>query len=303
MAVITSRTSESGSIHIDHEKCTACGFCVTVCKDFDLNIENGKLVIAKYPAFGCITCGQCVAVCPHDAIKITGRTMKNEDFFDIPKDYEKPSYDALYKMLVSRRSIRDFKDKEVEPEIIDKILGFASTAPMGIPPSDVEVLVLSGKDKVKEFTDDFATYLKYMKFMFKPVVLALMRPFMKKEKFRMFKNFVAPLVENLIASNNKGIDHALYSTPCALYFYGTPYADAADQYIAATYATIAAESLGLGCCMIGCIGPFISKGENKLKAKYKIHPKNQDGLFIILGYPKYKYHKTIKRTFAKINKY
>ena len=55
--------------------------------------------------------------------------------------------------------------------------------------------------------------------------------------------------------------------------------------------------------MIGCIGPFISKGANKLKAKYNINSKNKDGLFIILGYPKYKYHKAINRTFAKTNYY
>lgn len=303
MAVITSRTNENGTISINYEKCTACGTCVNVCKDFDLKIEDKKLVISQEPAFGCITCGQCVAVCPNDAIKVKGRTMDEKDFIDLPTDYTKPSFDDIYKMCISRRSIRDFKDKEIEKVIVDKILDFAATAPMGIPPSDVEVLVLSGKDKVKEFSEDFAKYLKYMKFMFNPFSLALMRPFLSKEKYRMFKNFVAPLVNNLIASNEKGIDHALYGAPCALYFYGTQYADVADQYIAATYATIAAESLGLGACMIGCIGPFISKGGNGFKAKYGINPKNQNGLFVIIGYPKYKYRKAIKRTFAKINKY
>lgn len=303
MAVITSRTSENGVITIDHEKCNACGYCVTICKDLDLKIVEGKLTVSKDTAFGCITCGACVAVCPHNAIKVTGRTMVDDDFFPIPKDYEKPSYDALFKLLISRRSQRDFKDKPVEQETIEKIIEFASTAPMGIPPSDVEILVLNSKEKVKEFTDDFVNYLKYMKFMFTPFSLALMRPFMKKEKFKMFRNFVRPLVNNIVESGEKGSDHALYGAPCALYFYGTQYADAADQIIAATYATIAAESLGLGSCMIGCIGPFISKGGNKLKSKYGINQKNQDGIFVIFGYPKFKYQKAIKRTFAKINRY
>jgi ferredoxin len=303
MAVITSRTSENGAITINYERCTACGTCVAVCKDFDLKIEDKKLVLTDKPAFGCITCGQCVAVCPNDAITITGRTMNEDDFFDIPVDYKKPSFDELYNMLISRRSIRDFKDKDIEPEIINKILDLAATAPMGIPPSDVEVLVLNGKEKVKEFADDFVKSLKNMKFIFSPFAMSLMRPFLSKEKYMMYKNFVAPLVNNLISSNEKGVDHALYAAPCAIYFYGTQYADTADQYIAATYATIAAESLGLGACMIGCIGPFISKGGSKLKAKYGINPKNQDGLFIIIGYPKYKYRKAIKRTFAKINSY
>jgi nitroreductase len=86
-----------------------------------------------------------------------------------------------------------------------------------------------------------------------------------------------------------------------MYFYGSPYSDPADAYIPATYAMLVAESLGLGTCMIGSINPFLKRGASSLKKKYKINPKNRNGIFLIIGYPKVKYHKGIKRTFAKVS--
>jgi len=63
---------------------------------------------------------------------------------------------------------------------------------------------------------------------------------------------------------------------------------------------LAAESLGLGTCMIGSVHPFLSHGATALKKEYNINPKNRNGIFLIIGYPKVKYHKGIKRTFAKV---
>ena len=72
MAIPTSRTKVKAEIRINEEKCTGCGLCVSVCKDFSLKIENRKAKITKHPLFGCIGCGHCMAICPADAIKILG---------------------------------------------------------------------------------------------------------------------------------------------------------------------------------------------------------------------------------------
>lgn len=69
-------------------------------------------------------------------------------------------YEELMALMLARRSIREFDDRDVEQEKIDRILTAASTAPMGIPPSDVEVLVVDGKDKVREFADDMLELMK-----------------------------------------------------------------------------------------------------------------------------------------------
>lgn len=300
MSVATSRTgTENARITIDHEKCTVCGLCVKVCKDFSLIIEDKTLKISEKPLFGCIGCAQCLAVCPHDAIMVEGRTLQPDDYSTLKKD-RLPAYDQLYQMLLNRRSIRDFKDKPVAQEVIDKIMNLASTAPMGLPPSDVGVMVLNGKDKVRQFSFDFIDLLDRMKWMVSPASMALMRPFMSKDDYLMFKSFVLPMVGFFTKTKKQGENWLLYDAPLAMMFYGNM-SDPTDPYIAATYATLAAESLGLGACMIGSVGPFLKNTGKDFKKKYGLPPKMRDSLIVIFGYPQVKFSKTVKRSFERVN--
>ena len=300
MSIKTSRTSGTAEVQIDHEKCNRCGFCIEVCKSFVLLKKNERIHVDQTRLFGCIACGQCVAVCPKDAIAVSGREMSPADFTPLPSPEEKAGYDALHALLYSRRSIRDYKTQEVDRELVDKILVVASTSPMGIPPSDVRVLVLHGRKKVQEFVNDFLDYFIRIKWMFSPWILALFRPFMAKESYELFRTFLVPLGNFFHESHQKGEDYVLYKAPLAFYFYGSPYSDPSDPDIAATYAMVAAESLGLGTCMIGSIAPFIRQGAGMLKKKYGIPKKNQGGVFLICGYPKYHFYKGIRRTFASV---
>jgi nitroreductase/NAD-dependent dihydropyrimidine dehydrogenase PreA subunit len=302
MPIPTSRTTENARITIDQETCNGCGACVEVCKDFGLYLEGEKLIVSETPVFGCFGCGQCAAVCPNGSIIVEGRTLSAEDFIRQPSRGERTTYDYLYRLMLSRRSVRDYKDKEVEQSKIDEILGAAVTSPMGIPPSDVGVLIFKGKNKVREFSFDFIDALNSMKKYFSPFMLALMKPFIKKEDYTLSKQFIVPLINILLKSKSEGKNHLLYDAPLAMYFYNSGFADPADPIIPATYAMLAAESVGLGTCMIGSIAPFL-KHMGTFKKKYRIPDAGKDGVFLIVGYPKYKYAKAIKRTFANVDYY
>jgi ferredoxin len=298
MTIRTSRTSENATIHINYDKCNNCGTCVVVCKDFSLHMVEGKLQINNNPLFGCIGCGHCVAVCTHDAITISGRTVDPGDFEPLVK--QTADYTSLHTLLLNRRSIRDFKDKPVPSEIINKILTTASTAPMGIPPSDVGVLVIEGKEKNRQFSFDFIDMLSIMQYMVNPIALKIMRLFMSRQNHSMMTDFVKPLVDFMIKSKKDGQNYLLYDAPLALMFYGKM-SDPADCFIAATYATLAAESLGLGSCMIGSIGPFLKNTGTSFKKKYGLPLNMNESIVVVIGYPVYRFHKTIKRSFAEVN--
>jgi len=302
MVIPTSRTKESPEIKINAELCNGCGLCVSVCSDSSLIIENEKVKRSNTSVFDCFGCGHCMAICPTGAIEIFGRELSPEDLYDLPKKESTSGYEQLLSLLQRRRSIRDFKDKNVEPEFIEKILTAAKTAPMGLPPSDVNVLILNGKDKTRAFAKDFSAYLKGLKFMTSKVFLALMRPFWGKANDEMFKGFMKPLFRAYTDDMDKGINSINYDAPLAMYFYGSPYCDPADPIIAATYAMIAAESLGLGTCMLGAIHPFIQNGRKakKFRESHNVKCKSKEGVFVIFGYPKFKYKKGINRTFASV---
>lgn len=302
MAIPTSRTKIKAEIRINEEKCIGCGLCVSVCKDYSLKIENQKVKITDNPFFGCIGCGHCMAICPSDAIKIFGRTLSSDDLFDLPDKEKAATYDQLYFLLQRRRSIREFKDKPVENGMITKILEAASTAPMGLPPSDVNVLIFDTKDKVRNFAKDFCSYLEGMKWFVSDWFLFLMRPFWGKSNDELFKRFVKPLFRIYTGNMQKGVNLVNYDAPLAMYFYGSPYTDPADPIIVATYAMIAAETLGLGTCMLGGVHPLIQNGKKakEFRKAQGIKYASREGLFVIFGYPEVKYNKGIRRTFASI---
>jgi ferredoxin len=304
MAIPTSRTEESPDIRIDAALCNGCGLCVTVCSDASLVLEQRLAKRSDHSVYDCIGCGHCMAICPSGAIEVIGRELSLRDVFDLPQQEGVSDYRQLLGLLRQRRSIRKFRDKKIEPELVEKILNASRTAPMGLPPSDVHVLVFDSREKTRAFAADFSSYLAGMRYMTNRFFLAMMRPVWGRETDKLFRGFLVPLFRVYTTDGmEKGINVITYDAPLMIYFYGTPYSDPADPLIAATYAMIAAESLGLGSCMLGAIHPFIQNGKKaeKFRKAHQIRQKSKEGLFVIFGYPEVHYRKGIRRTFAAVD--
>ncbi|MGE5544609.1 MAG: nitroreductase family protein, partial [Bacillota bacterium] len=271
-----------------------------VCKSETLSLIDGQVLINPNSPLGCIGCGQCMMVCPAGCLTVDGRDVSPLDLITIPTADTWATPEQLEALLLSRRSIREFEEREVSRELIDKIINIASTAPMGVPPSDVEILVFQGREKVQAFAEDMVQSFLKSKRIINRFTLHLMRPFIGKEAYEVFTSFVIPLFELIPQLRKEGIDWLLYDAPLAMLFHNSPYADPQDSVIAATYAMIAGQSLGMGSCMIGTICPVI-KYDKKLKSKWGIPLKNQLGIVVIFGYPNIQYQKAIRRRFRRVN--
>jgi len=299
MAITSSTTVEAGQPRIDEKACTVCGLCARNCPTETLQLRNGALVIDPETDFGCIACGQCMAVCPHQAVTVDGRGMKPDDLIALPAPDQRATTSKLLALMQSRRSVRRFKNREVEPEVVQRMLELASTAPMGIPPSDVRVLVFHGRDKVHTFAADMVEVLRGTQRAMTPLMLTLMRPMLGKAGIEAFKTFIIPLMNTIVREWDKGRDVLLYDAPLAMLFYGSPYSDEADYHIVATYAMLAAQSLGLGTCMIGSVSPFLARNK-KAKEKLELPKGSKLGLVLVAGYPAVEYHGALKRHFAAV---
>ena len=299
MSVPTSRASGYAEVLIDYSLCTTCGICLEVCKGGPLFVDNHRLLVDQSLGFGCIACAACAAACPTDAIRISGRDLFPEDITRVPPVSARAGYDALHTLLVSRRSTRNFSQRAIEPEIIQKILESASTAPVGVPPSDVGVLVFRTPAAVAALRDDLLESIKYWPMIFSPRLMTLLRPFIGRVNADMFSKFIHPAVKSFLEKKSQGIDWLFYNAPLVLYFYGTAYNDPADPVVAATLAMLAGESLGLGTCLLGFPGYIFQYGKSA-RRKHGLPNKIQPGLAVIFGYPKYHLYNAVKRRFREV---
>ena len=134
---------------VDKEKCIRCGKCVNVCSGMVIEPDrDGYPEMKPFERFGwrgCWKCEHCLAVCPVGAIAI---------FDKKPKDSLPPPPpemgDYMERLITNRRSCRRYLDKNVEPEIIDRILRAMASAPTGGNSSGVEYTVIDDKDRVKQ---------------------------------------------------------------------------------------------------------------------------------------------------------
>jgi ferredoxin len=243
MAIKMGRAEGTAEVSVDIAKCTACGLCAKVCKGGTLDLKDKKVIIDQTKWFGCIACGHCMAICPTGAISVNGRDFLPSDVVSLPSKEIKASFEQLQALLISRRSIREFSSKEVEREVIRKILDATSTAPMGIPPSDVGIVVFDSREKMSAFRKDIIDILKSWIKSLSPFMLSMMGIFMGRETTGMLKTFVLPLANALVEEDEKGNDFLFYNAPLGMYFYSSVSSDSADPVIASTYAMLVAESL------------------------------------------------------------
>lgn len=134
---------------VDKSKCVKCGKCINTCSGMVIEFgQDGYPYMKEFERFGwrgCWRCQHCLAVCPQGAISIFGK--KPEDSLPMPPT-EMGEY--MEQLVTSRRSCRRFQDKNVDPEIITRILSAMAAAPTGGNAQGVEYTVIDDKDRVHE---------------------------------------------------------------------------------------------------------------------------------------------------------
>lgn len=244
-------------ISIEKESCIGCGACVKDCVAHNIELKEGKAsIISK----NCIRCGHCVAVCPKNSVTISG-------FKDEPKPIEKRvkvDADDVLEMITTRRSIRQFKDKEIDKEIIEKILEAGRLTHTGGNSQGISYVVLHDK---KAEAEKIAV-----------------------EFFRKAKKLGEPFSETL--RRNK--------IPDNFFFFGAPIAIAivgsskVDCGLAGANMEFVAEANGLGCLFSG----FFSGVVNLVPSLQKMLeiPKGKKVITtLVIGYPDVKYYRTAPR--------
>ncbi len=269
-------------IQIDETKCKQDGFCVKECPAAIIKMKDKDSfpMMVEHGAQACLLCGHCIAVCPHDALTHTAIPMETSPL--ILKD-NAITEDQATQFMRSRRSIRRFKDKSVEKETVQSIIDNARYAPTGGNTQLLKWTVFTEKTKIKVIAD---------------LTIDWMRQAIAADS----NNTLAAYLPMVVAAYDAGMDSITQGAPCLVF------ASAPGQYpngmvdlsLALSYFELAAVSKGMGTCWMGLIFQAL-KHSAPLQEAVGLSKSHTHFYPMILGYPKFKYHRVPERKAANIS--
>ena len=281
---------------IDHSLCTACELCVIICPASIL-AKNEKKEVSFQPEKVdiCIKCGHCMAMCEAAAISIEGFSYET-NFRPLPQTNW--NYSAFMDFLLTRRSVRVFKDKPVPAEVLQKIIDALATAPFGVNPGNVEITVVNDKKVIEKAVPYLSKmYVQLAKIIKVPIVSWLLLRTMPKETSNTLVNFIVPHVKKGLYDSSTGTDDIARNAPVLILFHAKKGAEehTVDAHICLTYSLLAAHSLGLGATAIGLISQ-----SKPLRNLFRIPAGNEVVEAMIVGYPKFPFKRAIVRPRTKV---
>ncbi|MFX1326240.1 MAG: nitroreductase family protein [Promethearchaeota archaeon] len=260
-------------IGIDKETCTNCKSCIPECVTLRFGWNDKTKEVLFHKNFGCILCGHYVAVCPVNAVLSEDMPGEPLEFEEIKNIGSILPYENLFKLIRSKRSIRQYKKEKVPKLLLNKVIEAMRYAPTGVNIRSLKLTVLSG-DKVQLLAEAILKVL-------------LKSPFVDDGNKLGFR-----------AKINLRKDPIFHKAPHVIIMY-SPGLEMVNATIAITHGMLAAETLGLGTCWIG----WAQEPLNGLKEIRETHLGTSDfvsGVFTI-GFPDVKYKRSPTRPVIETN--
>lgn len=268
------------------DKCIECMLCARDCVMGIWRVIDGRTVPQKTEL--CNLCSHCVAVCPTEAIIHHGLDMRQ--ITKVNKTSFHP--DVFRDVVVSRRSVRQFKDQPVPREIIERIIDLASFAPTASNEQNVGYTVITDKELLEKTAKKiFGT----ANFFYNLSQTAIGRVFLRISGLS--ENRYVRVMEYVQARTiEEGRDFILHNAPVLILIHAPqrrPFASD-NCNIAATAMVHYAHVLGLGTCFIGLI-TLLLKFNFQLRKRLGVPSGRKICAALVLGYPAYLFTHTVSR--------
>jgi nitroreductase/Pyruvate/2-oxoacid:ferredoxin oxidoreductase delta subunit len=268
---------------VDKERCIGCGMCVKDCFPKDIEMIDEKAQISNIT---CFKCGHCIAVCPTNAISIDEYNMDEVIDYDKEKFHVDP--ENLLNFIKFRRTIRQFKDREVEEEKISKIIEAGRFTGTAANLQDISYIVL--RENLEELR---GLTLKSLKDMGE-YLLANLTP-----ETMAYKHYAKMWIDMYkeYTENPQSKDRLFFNAPAIIVVTANLQINGA---LASSNMELMTNALGLGTLFSG----FFVKAANETKEirdLIQVKEGKEIVTCMILGYPDVKYKRTVPRKAADIS--
>lgn len=281
-------------ITIDSDRCTRCGFCIDGCPNYVFGLHSdagtGEIEI-RYPDQCCL-CGHCVAICPENAID--HEEMPAQEFGDLPGIRIPP--ENVKSLLLSRRSIRAFKDKPISRELLEQLIETGVHAGTSSNGQTEGFIIIEDRKTLAELEQIVIEVLwnAGLKHLGSTLGIKFLKMKYGPEMARQYMAY-----HNIIKRRKRNDQlHGMIfrNAPAVIVIHGirANYLAHANCSIAARNMEIMATSMDLGTCWVGFL---TSAAHISTKiGKYLGIPADRNVYgAIMVGYPKHQYTKSIPR--------
>lgn len=266
-------------IKINEDECIGCGLCVKDCFTKDIEVTDNK---AKSKRIRCIECGHCVAVCPKNAIILDNYPMSEI------LEYEKGGFEIDENQYLSslkyRRTIRQFSNKQVEKEKVEKIIEAGRYSPTGGNQQNVSFCVVRHDiDVLRNMALDELNKIANLS---------------NEEKEKMNTSWYADLWKQMY------LDYHNQNRKDGLFFHaGTVILvlskSVQNACIAAAHMETMVYAQGLGMLYSGFFTRAVAHS-NEMKEYLNLNQGQEVVSCLVIGYPSVKYQRTVPRKEAEI---
>lgn len=272
------------------DPCDMCMLCVTDCVSSVWRDING--VPTPFSPEQCNFCGHCMAVCPKKAIEHNG--LDHDQIRKIQKQLIRS--DGYEELVLSRRSIRQYRDTNVSEDVVKQIIELARYSPTASNQQDVAYTIITDREVLKKISSKLFGLGKH--------VYGWMQTRWGKAILRIFKHtdFAKTLTKYkdsmnyYIAEAKKGRDFIFHHAPMLVLIHAPKKGMFSNDNcaIASTNFINYAHSLGLGTCYIGYL-TIALRFSATLRRSLKIPKARKVFISMVLGYPRYKHSFTVSR--------
>ncbi len=257
---------------VDENKCIHCNSCVKECPR-QIICDNGALPsIPEELESKCMACQHCLTICPAGAISIFGKLPENStplNSGNIPEPHK------LAAFMRGRRSIRRFRQENVDKNILREILDTVANAPTGCNAMDTRFAIIDDIEVMRRFREKVIAGLENAAANGRNVPENLLKA---AAKYR----------EEGIDIFFRGAPHLLVATTGENAVCGQE-----DIIIALTYFELLAQNYGLAATWCGYL-KFVTDAVPELKLELGI-PEDQYLYGIMFGKPAVKHCRTAQR--------
>ena len=218
---------------VNEKLCTRCGLCAADCPA-RIIAQEGKSLPSIRPdqEAECLQCQHCLAICPTAAISILGRNPDNSLALSTDSF---PRFDQMARLIRGRRSMRKYKDENVDPALIHQLLATLANVPTGVNRRELTFTVIDDKAVMHRLRDKVLAALA-----------AASKAGRIPERLKYLQDAPSAFSEHNVDIIFRGAPHALIvsappDAPCP----------AEDVILALAYFDLLAQSARLGTVLVG----------------------------------------------------